>query len=89
MSYELKDFFITDHAKDEINRRGISQEDLESCLIKPDQEVEGRNDRTVFHKKIKISSKTLLLRVVVEKVIKPWRVVTVYKTSKIEKYWRS
>lgn len=80
---------ISRHAQIEMERRNIPQSLVESVLNAPGQVVSEKEGRKVYQSKIDFGSgKTFLLRVIVVDDIDPAVVITVYKTSKIEKYWR-
>jgi hypothetical protein len=74
----------------EMARRGITQQEVRDVLENPEQMKMVRKGRAVYQAKQVINepSKTYLLRVFVDIDIRPPHVVTVYRTSKIEKYWR-
>ena|ERR1051325_9732564 len=80
----------THHAKDSILTRKLSPKLAEDILLEhcrgslETQECDGKElELKVIQKKI--SGK--IIRVVLNKSVSPWRVVTVYDTSKINKYW--
>ena len=84
------EFVFTDHALAEMARRGISQEHVRDVLTSPEQMEEIREGRAVYQAKYDTGEprKPYLLRIFVDIDRKPPHVVTVYRTSKIEKYWR-
>jgi hypothetical protein len=86
----IHEFVFTDHALTEMARREISQEDVKTVLAEPEQTEMVREGRAVYQAKRAVSEpqKIFLLRVFVDIDRKPPYVVTVYRTSKIEKYWR-
>jgi hypothetical protein len=71
-------------------RRGISQEDVRTILERPEQTEMAQEGRAVYQaiREIGEPPKAYLLRVFIDIDRKPPHVVTVYRTSKIEKYWR-
>jgi hypothetical protein len=81
------DFVLTDHAEEEARRRQIPPEWIESTMAQPEQVVPGLNGRKVFQSRIVADGKTYLVRLVVEDWHQPPIIVTVYRTSKVEKYW--
>ena len=82
------DFEIGEHARDELTRRSIPSELLSEVLLSPQQIVPTYGNRVVYQSQIYFGEgKTYLLRAVVEDNVHPAKVVTVYKTSKISKYW--
>jgi hypothetical protein len=81
---------LTDHAQFEMARRQISETEVESVLAAPEQTECVREGRTVYQSRIALGepAKTYLLRVVVDIDRQPSEVVTVYRSSKVQKYWR-
>jgi hypothetical protein len=81
---------FTDHALAEMTRREISQEQVKNALSNPEQMEWIREGRAVYQAKYNTGEprKTYLLRIFVDIDRKPPHIVTVYRTSKIEKYWR-
>jgi uncharacterized protein DUF4258 len=86
----ILDFVFSDHALIEMARREISQEEVRNVLANPEQTERVREGRAVYQAKCDTVEppKTYILRVFVDIDRKPPYVVTVYRTSKIEKYWR-
>lgn len=82
------DISISDHAAVEINRRNIQIEDIEQVLRAPQQILSVRSNRRIYQSIIEINGKPYLLRLIVDEG-KPAKLVTVYRTSKIKKYWRA
>ena len=84
------EFVFTDHALTEMARRGISQEHVRNGLASPEQMEWIREGRAVYQSKYDTREppKTYLLRIFIDIDREPPHVVTVYRTSKIEKYWR-
>jgi hypothetical protein len=82
---------LTDHARLEMTRRQISDAEVESVLAAPEQTACVREGRAVYQSRIEVGepAKTYLLRVVVDVDRQPSEVVTVYRSSKVQKYWRS
>ncbi|MEN9231450.1 MAG: DUF4258 domain-containing protein [Thermostichus sp. DG02_5_bins_236] len=85
----MKQINYTAHALEEMQRRGISQEQVEAAYLQPEQILPGRNQRMIYQSRMNFDGdKHYLLRVFVDETTTPPVVVTVYRTSKIEKYWR-
>jgi len=86
----VQNFVFTDHALSEMARRAISKDDVSAVLAKPDQAEPIRTGRTIYQSKLSLGepSKEYILRVFVDIDRNPPQVVTAYRTSKIEKYWR-
>lgn len=80
---------ISRHAQTEIERRGIPLYLVESVLTSPQQIVLEKDGRKAYQSQLDFGDgKVFLLRVIVADDIEPTVVITVYKTSRIEKYWR-
>jgi len=73
-----------------MKRRGISEHEVKDVIKNPDQVIEYEKKRLVYQKKSfdRAQNKWYLFRVILEKSNKNVIVITVYKTSKIAKYWR-
>jgi hypothetical protein len=86
----LADYTLSDHARLEMQRRGLSEGHVMAVLRAPDQSEELRPGRCVYQSKIVLGDahKMYLLRVFVDIDCDPPQVVTAYLTSKVEKYWR-
>lgn len=81
---------LTEHAKKEMVRRQISIDDIAKVLAAPEQTETVRQGRSVCQSRIEAGKppKRYLLRVFVDTDRQPAEIVTVYRTSKITKYWR-
>jgi len=81
---------FTGHAKIEMRRRGITEADISAALSHPEQVDEVRSGRVIYQSKIAQGEppKVYLLRVIVDLDRDPPAVVTVYRTSKVDKYRR-
>ena len=86
----ILDFIFADHALFEMGRRGISEVQVTEVLANPEQSEMVRAGRVVYQARLLLGQppKTYLLRVFVDIDRHPPEVVTAYRTSKIEKYWR-
>lgn len=86
----ILEFVFTDHALLEMARREISEEDVKDVLANPEQTEMVREGRAVYQAKraMNMPPRIYLLRIFVDIDIVPPYVVTVYRTSKVEKYWR-
>jgi hypothetical protein len=82
---------LTDHARQEMARRQISESNIAGVLSNPEQIEPVRPGRKVYQSRLQLGDppKTYLLRVFVDIDREPADVVTVYRTSKVEKYWRT
>jgi hypothetical protein len=83
-------YVITDHARFEMKRRAIDEGIVQSILRSPGQRIDVRAGRIVLQSKVVIGTdeRECLVRVFVDIDRAPAEVVTVYRTSKIDKYWR-
>jgi hypothetical protein len=86
----LTDNVITAHAISEMKRRGLSEETIHAVLAAPEQWLEVRPGRVLLQSRVsmEVPKKTYLVRVFVDGDRDPAEVVTVYRTTKIPKYWR-
>jgi hypothetical protein len=80
---------ISPHALEQAARRGVDEATLARIAGEPEQVVAVRPAREVRQSRIAgAEGKTYLVRVFVDIAAGLETVVTVYKTSKIAKYWR-
>jgi hypothetical protein len=89
MAAPIDDYRITTHAAFEMRRRGIAESVVRSVLAAPEQRQEVRPGRDVLQSRGSSASKTYLIRVFVDVDRTPAEVVTVYRTSRVAKYWRA
>ena len=82
-------YIISEHAASEMERRQVFREQVLETLERPQQRVATGGGREVFQSRYFdwIENKELLLRVVTESKNGDVFVITVYKTSRIGKYW--
>jgi hypothetical protein len=82
---------FTSHASFEIKRRSLTEEIVRHVIEHPEQHWEVRKGRAVYQAQVKmeIPEKDYLIRVFVDIDREPAEVVTAYRTTKIEKYWRN
>ena len=79
---------VSRHAMDELRRRNIPREVFETVLSNPEQKVPEHGTVMCYQSRVTISGKRYLLRIMVDETRDPPVVVTVYRTGKIDKYWR-
>jgi hypothetical protein len=81
---------ITDHALFEAMRRGIAEESIKSVVNSPQQKLPSKKGRVILQNKYldKGNNKEMLLRIIGTETAEEFTVITVYKTSRISKYWR-
>ncbi len=74
---------------EEISRRSIPLALVEEVFASPGQVVDALGGRKAYQSKVIFpDGRTFLLRVIVDERVTPPAIVTVYRTSKFEKYWR-
>lgn len=80
---------LTEHARSEAQRRGISEETVLQIARAPEQRVAASSGREIRQSRVRdpVSGKLHLVRVVVESGPDEDTIVTVYRSSKIRKYW--
>ncbi|MFQ5847413.1 MAG: DUF4258 domain-containing protein [Candidatus Methylomirabilales bacterium] len=86
----LADYVITPHARFEMQRRGLGEKTVRAILAAPEQWLEIGPGRVILQSRVSLDApkRTYLVRVFVDVDRHPAEVVTVYRTSKIAKYWR-
>jgi hypothetical protein len=75
------------HARFQMRRRGIRHVDVVATIRNPGQILPSVKGRHIYQSRMGPSGR-LLLRVIVKESARAYHVVTVYKTSKVAKYWR-
>ena len=87
----IVEYVISEHARSEMERRQIPEADVAHVLALPGQTDTVRVGRAVYQSRVQMGepAKTYVLRVFVDIDRQPAQVVTVYRSSKIEKYWRA
>jgi hypothetical protein len=81
-------FRYSAHALTEMAKRNINRSEVDAVLSKPMQKVTEHEEIVCYQSQIQVVDNLYLLRVMVNETKIPFLVVTVYKTSKISKYWR-
>ncbi len=79
-------FSYSNHALEQIRNRHLDKATIDDTLSHPDKQVQDATGLTIYHKLAQESGKHYLYRVFVNHNKKPPLLVTVYKTSKIDKY---
>jgi hypothetical protein len=83
-------FYISKHAEQQLERRQIPIELLDSVLESPQQVIEQNDGTRIYQSQLQFENgRIYLLRVVVSDRTEPAIVMTVYKTNQISRYWRS
>jgi hypothetical protein len=82
-------FRLSRHAREEMIRRQIPSEWVDALLDVPEQTIEQPGGTEIRQSRFTTrDGKMYLVRAVVATAKQPAVVVTVYRTSKIEKYWK-
>ncbi|MGC8666549.1 MAG: DUF4258 domain-containing protein [Chthonomonadales bacterium] len=84
----IRTFTVTPHAADQMRRREIDEATLTSVLSAPERRLPVRAGRDLLERVVEFGGRPYLVRVIVDVDRTPAEVVTVYRTSKIEKYRR-
>ena len=80
---------LSQHARQELERREISLAQLESVLNHPQQIIPDRKGRMVYQSQVdRGDGKIVLIRAIVVGDVDDVVVVTAYRTTRIHKYWR-
>jgi hypothetical protein len=81
---------LSRHTQDEMVRRGIPQHMVDDVLANPQQIIDMPDGKKAYQSQLDFGGgRIFLLRVIVAVDVDPNLVVTVYRTSKIAKYWRA
>ena len=82
-------YIFTPHAEFEMRRRGIGRDAVLQVMSGPEQTEDVRPGRVVMQSRMALEGRVFLLRVFVDVDRQPPEIVTVYRTSKVSKYWRA
>lgn len=88
MPEPIRKSIVTPHAAKQMKRRGIDRKAIKNVLYAPERRLAVRPGRDVLEKVVDFHDRPYLVRVIVDVDRAPAEVVTVYRTSKIEKYRR-
>lgn len=83
----MKSIYIRAHAQRQLKERNISESLVREVLSHPDEIIKSHGGRLIAQKIINYSGEKFLARVVYEENDKK-AIITVYLTTKIEKYRR-
>jgi Domain of unknown function (DUF4258) len=84
-----ENYRLSRHAVEEMTRRQISLQLVQAVLDSPEQRIDGGAGKEILQSRFRAENgKIYLVRIVTATENDPRVVVTVYRTSKIEKYWR-
>ena len=79
-------FKFSKHALEQMHLRQISRQTVEKILTKPEQKKR-ETGKTIYQSVVMRSGKIFLIRIFVNHLKNPNLIITVYKTSKIKKYY--
>jgi len=84
-------FIFSKHAEEQLIRRSLDRNVVESVVLNPDQILYDENDTdiAIYQSIIKEFGKLFLYRVFVNTQLLPNVIITLYRTTKIEKYYES
>jgi hypothetical protein len=85
----MKPVRFSDHARLEVVRRDIPYDVVEQVLSSPEQVVPEHGGLMARQSRVELEGKRYLVRAVVAEQPDAVVVVTVYRTSRIGKYWRT
>ena len=81
-------FRFTRHAEEELIRRGIPRHIVQNVLDNPEQIVSEREGKRAYQSVVVLEGRSFLVRAIVDDRADPGVVITVYRTSRIDKYRR-
>ena len=80
---------MSKHAKEQIVARGIDEKLVWQVVNEPQQKIRESSEKQVYQSVLRNSDGMMfLIRVFVNVTKNPNLIITVYKTSKIKKYWK-
>ena len=83
-------FRLSEHARAQLAERRIPTDAVVQVLDDPEQIVPEHGGRRAYQSRISFGrGRILLVRAIVDESVEPPAVVTVYRTSRIAKYWRA
>jgi len=84
-------FIFSKHAEEQMVRRSLKRSVVEAVFLKPEQVLEDENDEDIkiYQSIVKEGDILFLYRVFVNTKVQPNMIVTLYKTTKIDKYYES
>ena len=76
------------HAEEQLKERDISKQQINIILNQPQQVLAAKKGRKIAQSIVKLERIEFLVRIIYIEKMDCYEVVTVYKTTKIKKYWR-
>ena len=85
----MTEYILTQHAREEMVIREIPESILDAVMQSPGQIVPEKDDLVAYQSVVTFpDAGEMLVRAIVADQNPPLRVITVYRTSKLAKYWR-
>jgi hypothetical protein len=86
----IGEFVISGHARLEMQRRDVTDDMVQQVVASAEQRFRVREGRVVLQSRVSMGTPPTmyLVRVVVDIDRRPAEVVTVYRTTRVNKYWR-
>lgn len=81
-------FVFSNHALEQMHLRHITKSIVEKALVNPLEIIES-DGKKIFHSIVLMENKKYLIRIFVNHKKTPNVIITVYKTSKISKYYET
>ena len=84
-------FVFSNHAVEQMQRRNINREDVDNTMFYPEQTLTDTENPEIriYQSLLNENGQMFLLRVFVNIIKQPNVIVTLYKTTKIQKYYES
>jgi hypothetical protein len=84
------ELYFSPHAREVMTERNIPERVVREVFENPQQVLECKEqERHVYQSKYLVGKKLYLIRVIVADDCPPATVVTVYKTTNIDRYWNT
>jgi len=86
----MDNVILSKHAKEQMEARGISEEQVWEVVQNPEQIIEHDDEKIILQSRVTLDDgKNYLIRVFINVIKDPNLIITVYKTGKIKKYWKN
>ena len=76
------------HAEEQVKERELSKQLINNILLKPQQVFAAKKGRKIAQSIVELGGIDFLVRVIYVEEVDCYEIITVYKTTKIMKYWR-
>jgi len=86
----MDNVILSKHAKEQMEARGISEEQVWGVVQDSEQTIEHDDEKIILQSRVTLDDgKNYLIRVFINVIKDPNLIITVYKTGKIKKYWKN